>query len=430
MKKKLIIGSAIIIAVLIAAYFLILRGKSTSANYTTGTVAKGDINVVITSTGTIEALSTVDVGTQVSGIVTKLLVDYNSEVKQGQLLAVIDTTTLAAQVRDAKANVDKAKAEYNLKSALHDRNQKLFDSKYLAETDLLTSSTDLESAKATLKSAELSLEKAKTNLNYAYIHAPISGRIINKSVEQGQTVAASLSTPTIFTIAQDLSKMRILASVDESDIGQIKDGQKVKFTVQTYSDKVFYGLVTQIRLQATTVSNVVNYTVVIQADNSDKLLLPGMTATVDFYVNSRSDILLIPNGALRFEASEKLKEEVRKNMEDDFKNIPDSIKAKMKKMGPPPGMNDAASKKSSKAASTMALVYYYDSTGKIKMSPVETGLTDGKNTEIVHSRELRVGIKVITGSDDAGDSSSSTTSTKSKTTNSLGSQNGPPPPMM
>lgn len=428
MKKKLLISTVIIVVALIAAYFVFFYGKGTAASYTTGVVTKGDLNVVITSTGTLEALSTVDVGTQVSGIVTKLFVDYNSEVKQGQLLAVIDTTTLAAQVRDAKASVDKAKAEYNLKSALHERNKKLFDTKYLAETDLLTSATDLESARASLKSAELSLEKAKTNLHYAYIHAPISGRIINKSVEQGQTVAASLSTPTIFTIAQDLSKMRILASVDESDIGQIKEGQKVKFTVQTYSDKEFYGSVTQIRLQATIVSNVVNYTVVIQADNKDKLLLPGMTATVDFYVNSKPDVLLIPNGALRFEASDKLTEEVRKNMEDDFKNIPDSIKARMRKMGPPPGMNGTSAKKSAKISSSMAMVYYYDVSGKIKMSPVETGLTDGKNTEIVRSRDLKAGTKVITGSDEA--SGTSTSSTKSKSTNSLGGQNGPPPPMM
>ena len=426
MKKKIIYSSTVAIALLLVIYFAFFNGKSKSETYTTGVLKKGDINVVITSTGTLEALSTVDVGTQVSGIVTKLLVDDNSEVKQGQLLAIIDTTTLAAQVRDAKASVDKAKAEYNLKVALHARNKKLFETKFLAETDLLTSETDVESAKATLKSAELSLEKANTNLRYAYIHAPISGRIINKSVEQGQTVAASLSTPTIFTIAQDLSKMRILASVDESDIGQIKEGQKVKFTVQTYSDKEFYGSVTQIRLQATTVSNVVNYAVVIQADNLDKLLLPGMTATVDFYVNNRTDALLIPNGALRFEASDKLKAEVRKNMEENFKNIPDSIKEKMKRMGPPPGMNDANAKKSVKMS--MSMVYFYDASGKIMMCPVETGITDGKNTEILHSRDLKVGTKVITGSDDASTTTSSTT--KTKTTNSLGGQNGPPPPMM
>jgi HlyD family secretion protein len=426
MKKKVTYSSIITIVILLVAYFVFFNSKNKSETYTTGVVKKGEITVVITSTGTLEALSTVDVGTQVSGIVTKLLVDYNSEVKQGQLLAIIDTTTLSAQVRDAKASLDKAQAEYKLKYALHERNKKLFETKYLAETDLLTSETDVESAKAALKSAELSLEKAIMNLRYAYIHAPISGRIINKSVEQGQTVAASLSTPTIFTIAQDLSKMRILASVDESDIGQIKEGQKVKFTVQTYSDKEFYGSVTQIRLQATTVSNVVNYTVVIQADNKDKMLLPGMTATVDFYVNNRTDALLIPNGALRFEASDNLKAEVRKNMEENFKNMFDGVKEKMKRMGPPPGMNDAAVKKSGRA--TMSMIYFYDNSGKIMMGPVETGITDGKFTEVVHSRDLKVGTKVITGSDDAGSTTSS--QTKTKTTNSFGSQNGPPPPMM
>jgi HlyD family secretion protein len=427
MKKKIIYSSAAVIAIILIVYFLFFFGKSKTETFTTGVVTKGDLNVVITSTGTLEALSTVDVGTQVSGIVSRLFVDYNSEVKQGQLLAIIDTTTLAAQVRDAKANLAKANAEYKLKAALYERNKKLFDTKYLAETDLITSETDVESAKATLQSAELTLEKAKTNLHYAFIHAPISGRIINKSVEQGQTVAASLSSPTIFTIAQDLSKMRILANVDESDIGQIKEGQKVKFTVQTYSDKEFYGSVTQIRLQATTVSNVVNYTVVIQADNTEKYLLPGMTATVDFYVNNRTNALLLPNAALRFEASDKLKAEFMKNMNEVFKSIPDSIKAKMRKMGPPPGMNAGGAKKSTKSNSGMAMVYFYDDSGKIRMCPVETGLTDGKNTEVVHSPDLKEGTKVITGSDD----SSTSTSTKTKTTtNSLGGQNGPPPPMM
>ena len=410
---------------LTGTYFIFISAGQKPAAYTSAIVTRGSINVLITSTGTLEATSTVDVGTQVSGKISKLYVDFNSVVKQGQLLAVIDTVTLSAQVRDAMSNLAKAKAEYNQKYLIHERNKKLYDKKYISDLEIIQSQTDAESTLALLKSAEISLEKAKTNLEYAYIYAPISGRIINRSVEQGQTVAASFSAPTIFTIAQDLSSMRILANVDESDIGQIKVGQKAKFTVQTYSNKSFDGTVTQIRLKANTVSNVVNYTVVIQADNAEMLLLPGMTATVDFFVDYRENVLLIPNAALRFEASDALNAELKKNMDENFRNIPDSMRAKMKKMPPPDFASMHALNNKTKSSGSMSKVYYYDTAGKIKICPIITGLTDGKNTEIVMSRELREGIKVITGMEDEIVSSSKT----SKPLNTT-QQNGPPPPMM
>jgi len=423
MKKKIAAIASIIIILAIVGYILFFQGKKESTTYTYGEVTQGNLNVTITSSGTLEALSTVDVGTQVSGTIAKLFVDFNSEVKKGQLLAILDTVNLSSQVREAKAGLIKSQAEYNQKNVINERNKKLFEKNFISELDLLQSQTDVESARGNLRSAEIALEKAKTNLGYAYIHAPISGKIINRSVEQGQTVAASLSAPTLFTIAEDLSSMRIMANVDESDIGQIKEGQHVSFTVQSYSDRTFEGEVTQIRLKSSVSSNVVNYTVVINAANKEKLLLPGMTATVDFYCDHRENVLLIPNTALRFEPSETMLSEIKKNMDKDIASLPDSIKNRFKKMPPPPFPGSTANgTKVSKE--NMTKIYYKDSNGNYKMGVAITGLTDGKNTEIISSRELKKGMKIIIGTQD----NSSSNSTK-KTTNSS-PQNGPPPMMM
>ena len=388
-----------------------------------------DLNITITSAGTLEAISTIDVGTQVSGKISKLFADYNSEVKKGELLAVIDTTNLLAQVRDAEANLAKVKAEYNQKVVIHERNKKLYEKKYISELDFIQSETDLESAKASLSSAESSLDRAKTNLGYAYIYSPISGKIINRSVEEGQTVAASLSAPTLFTIANDLHSMKILASVDESDIGQIKTGQKVTFTVQAYTDKKFDGIVSQIRLQPTISSNVVNYTVVVNATNNANLLLPGMTATVDFFVDHRENVLLIPNTALRVELPEDLKGVVRENMKDQFSNSFDSIKSKFVNQETQPNMPYPSEQNKSNINSknsSIKTVYYKNNKGKILLATVLTGLTDGKNTEITRSRELADGTNIIVVVSSESTSGNKNTSIISNS----GQQGMPPPPMM
>ncbi|MDP2037846.1 MAG: efflux RND transporter periplasmic adaptor subunit, partial [Ignavibacteria bacterium] len=325
----------------------------------------------------------------------------NSEVRKGQLLAVLDTVTLAAQVRDAQASYARAKADYNQKFAIHEINKKLYAKNFISELDFVKSQTDVESSQASLQSAETAVERSKTNLDYAYIYAPIAGKIINRTVEQGQTVAASFSSPTLFSIAEDLASMRILANVDESDIGQIKEGQKVKFTVQTYTDKTFEGEVTQIRLHSNTVSNVVSYTVVISADNKEQYLLPGMTATVDFYINHRENVLLVPNTALRVEPSESMMTEMQKNMEEMMKNIPDSLRNQRPQV-PPQGFGNFMPDKNK-----MKRIFFLDDNGKLKMGPVMIGLTDGKNTEIIGSRELKEGMKIITGIQEVESESSS-----------------------
>ncbi|MGD8781188.1 MAG: efflux RND transporter periplasmic adaptor subunit [Ignavibacteria bacterium] len=419
MKKKYLYYGGIIIAIAVAAYVFIDGSESAEQGYSFSEITKGDVHVTITSTGTLEAMSTVEVGTQVSGKISQIFVDFNDQVRKGQLLAILDTVTLAAQVEDAQANLDKAQAQYNQAVAVHKRNQKLYDKKFISELDFISSETDVEAAKASLKSSESSLEKAKQNLEYAYIYSPISGTIMDRAVEEGQTVAASYSTPTLFTIVNDLTSMRILASVDESDIGSIVEGQKVEFTVQAYSDKTFEGSVTQIRLMPTTSSNVVNYTVVILADNKENFLLPGMTATVDFFVNSSENVLLVPNTALRFSATEAMIAEAMKNMEEDRENMPGSLRGRR----PTP---EAAAEKSK----SIREIWYVDSNSKLRMTPVETGITDGKNTEIIKGRNLKEGMKVITGVLESDSESSSTSTTNALT--GQGSRRrmggGPPPP--
>lgn len=399
MKKKIIIYGIIIAGILLAGYFFMSGDESKDSKYTFAEVTRGNLNVLISSSGSLEAITTVEVGTQVSGRIAKLYADFNSEVKKGQLLAILDTVTLAATVRDQQANLEKARAQYNQMKAVHERNKKLYEKNFISELDFIESQTNVESAIASLKSAESALERAKTNLEYAFIYAPISGKVINRSVEEGQTVAASLSAPTLFTIAEDLSSMRILASVDESDIGQIKEGQKVKFTVQTYSDKTFDGVVAQIRLKPTVASNVVNYTVVVNADNEEKLLLPGMTATVDFYVDYRENVLTVPNGVLRLQATDEMTEELKKNMEEEIAKMPDSLKNKFesrrgKFMSGGMGMNGG---NSNGKKSNVSRIWYLDEKGKLKMNPVMIGLTDGKNTEIVRGRNIKEGMKIISG---------------------------------
>jgi len=403
MKKKVIIYSLILVGLLVAVYFLFIKDDAAKPKFTFAELKNGDISNTITSTGTLDAVKTIDVGTQVSGVIDKLLVDYNSNVKKGQLLAILDTTNLALTVRDANSNLEKTKALYDQASTQYNRNKGLYDKGFLSELDYISSKTSLESSLADYHSAQTSLQRAIINLKYAYIYSPINGKVINKNVEEGQTVASSFSSPTLFEIAENLANMQILASVDESDIGQIKVGQEAKFSVEAYPDKEFTGEVVQIRLNSQVVSNVVNYTVVINADNKSNLLLPGMTATIDFYVEQKNNVLLIPNAALRFQPTADLLAEYQKetaNKDSSSKdNIPDSLRSRFRRMGNENfGQNFGKGQDSNSARNrSFGRIWYLDENGKLKMAMAVLGLTDGKNTEIVHSRSLKDGMKVITG---------------------------------
>ena len=402
MKKKIIIPVIILAALIVSSYYLFFTGDKKAQQYTFTQISRGSVSQTITATGTLQAVTTVDIGTQVSGKITRLYVDFNDHVRKGQLLAVIDTTTLITQVNDGRSNLEKAKAAYHQAQVTDEKNKVLYQKNYISELDYLTSQTNVESALADMKAAQSALDRAITNLGYAYIYAPISGVIQNRAVEAGQTVAASLSAPTLFTIAEDLEQMEILANIDESDIGQIVLGQKVDFSVQAYPDKKFWGTVVQKRINSAVVSNVVNYTVVVNADNKDHFLLPGMTATMDFYIQERDSVLIAPNAALRFIPTDDQLAEYTKEMAKQNGGKADTLKK---------GMGTRTGGKAVK--SQFGKLWYIDQNGKLQMSPVVLGITDGKNTEIVKGRNVKEGMQIINGILD-----NSTSSTAPKT-NSL-----------
>ena len=405
MKKKYIVYLIILIIIVAGSYFVFWGNSDKETKYVLAEIQRGNISNTITSTGTLEALKTVDVGTQVSGRIDKIFVDFNSNVKKGQLLAVLDTTSLALQVSDAQSNLEKAKAQYDNASAQYERNKGLYDKGFLSELDYINSKTSLESALSDYHSSQTALQRAKTNLGYAYIYSPISGIIINRNVEEGQTVAASLSTPTLFQIAENLANMQILASVDESDIGQIKIGQEAEFTVQAYPEKKFKGKVTQIRLNSEVVQNVVNYTVVVNAENINNQLLPGMTATIDFYVAKKDDVLLVPNAALSFQPTDEMLTEFRNEMKNRF---PDSLRNRFnnspnRNFGQG-GMNFG--NRGFGKNKNIGRVWYFDDNGKLRVSMIVLGLSDGRKTEIISGKNIKEGMKVITSieNDDADNS--------------------------
>jgi HlyD family secretion protein len=389
-------GLLIIIAV--AGYLAFHKSFAASApQYEYATVTRGDIENTVSATGILAPVTTVDIGTQVSGTIDSVFVDYNDAVKEGQILAVLDTTQLRSSVLDAQASLERVEAQLAQATSEYKRGKKLYDSTLISETEYLPYEVNFKTQQAALKSALIGLDRARRNLQYAVIRSPISGTVINKSVEGGQTVAASLSTPTLFTIAEDLSRMEILADVDESDIGQIKVGQDVDFEVAAYMNKQFAGRVKQLRLQPKTVSNVVTYTVVVEAANQEGLLLPGMTATVSFVTEKHTDVLLVPSKALRFQPTEKQLAEFDAKRKQQAGNVPDSARAGGRRpSGMRPGMGGDSLRRSGDGAKTMAMVWFVDSTGSLSGAMCRSGLTDKSNTEVT-SRRMTEGMQVIVG---------------------------------
>ena len=296
------------VVVLVAAWLLVDRYALTPAApaFRFTTVERGDVQAVVSATGTLQAVTTVSVGTQVSGQVSALLVDFNSEVKKGQLLARIDPTLAQQAVADAQANLERLKAQTAQATRDQGRNLQLEAEGLIPANQREQGGSAVEVAQASEKSAAIALQRARKNLSYTSIYAPIDGVVVERNVNNGQTVAASLSAPQLFLIANDLTQMQILAQVSESDIAQIKEGQAASFTVQALSGQTFLGSVQQVRLQSTTADNVVNYTVVVRLSNPERKLLPGMTARVDFRVRSAEGVLKVGNAALRYRPSEEV----------------------------------------------------------------------------------------------------------------------------
>src|SRR5882672_1971803 len=425
MNKKHYVIAASALAAVIAAYFLFGRGSTDeSSAFRLAPVERGDIEALVSATGTLSAVTTVQVGTQVSGRVDKLMVDFNDSVKKGQLIARIDPTLQQQAVRDAEAGVEKSQAELDQSQREYDRNKQLFDRKVLTEIDFNTAKYGLEVAKANLKSAKVTLERARQNLEYTSIFAPIDGVVVERDVDVGQTVAASLSAPQLFLIANDLKHMQILASVDESDIGQIKDGQTVRFAVQAYPTEKFPGAVQQVRLQSKVQENVVNYTVVVSLDNLAGKLLPGMTATVEFLTGSARGVLIVPNAALRFRPSrdQLVALGAGRNAER-----PAGSDARPPNGAGATGANGTGTARwtgnqgAGAGARNSTAVWVLDDAGKLERIHVTAGITDGQRTQI-ESPKLKEGMQVIIGS------TQSSATTGASPFQSAQPQSGPRPP--
>jgi len=374
-------------------------GKEVPA-YRTAELARASIKQTVSATGTLQAVRTVQVGTQASGQIAQIYVDFNDRVKKGQLLARIDPTLQQQAVEDAQAQLERAQATLTAAQQDYDRNKQLYDARVLTAVEFESSKSNFAVQQAAVKSAQIALDRARQNLSYTAIYSPIDGVIVERNVDVGQTVAASLSAPQLFLIANDLSEMQILASVDESDIGQIKDEQPVQFTVQSYPGQQFHGTVKQVRLQSTTTDNVVNYTAVIAVKNDGKLL-PGMTATVQFTTASATDVLTVPNAALRIKPTAAMLGAARGGRPSESAGTMSggASNRSAQASGRPQageGSAPAASRTKADSGATMSTLWYLDANNALHMARVETGLTDGQKTE-VRGKNLEAGMQVVVG---------------------------------
>ncbi len=327
-KSKWMWISAVVIIVGGGAWFLFGRNNSKDVEYRFDEVKMGDISIVVTATGTLQAVTTVQVGSQVSGTVAKLYADFNTVVKSGDVVAQLDPTFLDASVKESQANLERATAQMNDNKRTLDRSTELIKKGLISQAEYDAAKTTCDASVASVKQSQASLDRAQVNLKFATIRAPIDGVVISRNVDVGQTVAASFSAPTLFVIANDLTKMQVQASIDEADIGRINLGQNVSFTVDAYPDERFRGRVAEIRLQPNNVQNVINYTVVIDVPNPDLKLMPGMTANVTILVDRKNNVLRVPNLALRFIPPDLPEEEKKKLQPQKEKSAADTDTSK------------------------------------------------------------------------------------------------------
>jgi HlyD family secretion protein len=377
-KRTLIFTGGGILVIILFLFFLFGRGKESQAKYTTTKIERGDISVIVTATGTLNALTTVQVGSQVSGTISQLYADFNSLVKKGQVVAQLDPTFLKAQVAQAEADLERANAQVNQAKRELARAKTLSEKNLISQADLDLAQTNYELALTTQKSSQATLDRSITNLHYATITSPIDGVVISRNVDVGQTVAASLSAPTLFTIANDLTKMQVETDIDEADIGKIQVGQKVNFNVDAYPDNQFTGLVSQIRLNPTVVQNVVTYTVIIDVNNPELLLKPGMTANVTILIDQRENVLKVRSAALKFMPS----------MDRKVK-MPAQTMGNPQAASAPPNPN-----RDFKKWASSPKVWILGKDGMPKPVLVQTGLSDGSITEVI-SDSLKEGEEVI-----------------------------------
>jgi HlyD family secretion protein len=398
MKKKVIIISAVVVIVAIISILIFkpFAKKSAEATFETVKVERGNITNTVTATGTIEAVVSVNVGTQVSGIINKVYVDFNDVVKKGQLLAEIDKKSLINQLEQTQASVNQAQAQLNFQEATFNRMKALFEKKLIAQSDYDQALYNYENARASLTNANAAYDRNKVNLDYATIYSPIDGVVLNRAIEEGQTVAASFNTPTLFTIVNDLTQMQVQTSVDEADIGKVKQGQRVEFSVDAYTDLMFEGTVTEVRLQPVTTNNVVTYVVILNAPNPDKKLMPGMTASATIFIDEKENTLILSGKALRFTPSQAYMQKMFAKM------------AARPTGGQPAGMplpGAGFGKDGGKDGGKV--VWVKNVQGGIRPNPIKTGIDNGTNIEVVSG--LKEGDEVIISM--SGDGSTTTKKT-------------------
>lgn len=416
-KKTLIIIGVISVAVIVAITALKpFSKKEVAVTFNTVKVEKGNISNTVTATGTIQAIKTVNVGTQVSGIILHIYVDFNDKVKQGQLLAKLDETPLRTQLAQSQSAVDQATSQLHFQEATYNRLKVLYDKKLIAQTDYDQALFNFENSKASLSNARSALDRAEVNLAYATITSPIDGVVLNRAIEEGQTVAASFSTPTLFTIVNDLTQMEVQTSVDEADIGKIVDGQRVEFTVDAYSEMKFEGTVSQVRLQPVTTNNVVTYVVILNAPNPDKKLMPGMTASATIYVEEKTNTLLLSGKAVRFTPDQAYLAKMFEKMKASGTMpempagapaagaIPHNLPSGQQMQGAPGSMNNDVKAKT---------VWLKDDKMGLRPATIKIGIDNGSSVEVLSGLKEGDEVVISTGDDEV--------TTTAKKTN-----NGPP----
>lgn len=429
MKRKSVWILGILLVAAAGGGWLIARSPSADIEYRFVEVTRGDLESTVTATGALQATETVEVGTQVSGQIAEIYVDFNDRIAAGDLIARIDPTILQQEVRSAEVNLARNQAELDQTRRELGRTTELHETQVVTDSELDLARYRYALADAAYRSAEIGLERAQRNLQYTEIRAPINGVVVSRDVEVGQTVAASLSAPVLFVLAQDLAEMEILASVDESDIGQIQEGQPVHFTVQAYPEREFAGVVQQVRLQSTTQENVVTYSVVLSVENVDGALLPGMTATLDIVLAREEDALRVSNTALRFRPTEEMLEQVAVARGDDGAEgedagspfpfrTPGRREARLGGPGnfPPPGQTGEARRPRGEfqragggfsgrpGGEGVGSLWYLDEGGELRFVRVRTGLTNGTETVIRNAPpDIREGRQVIASVTNGGE---------------------------
>ena len=434
-RRTQLMGGGILALLVVMVIFFFMKQSESQYEFIFSAVKIGDIEKTVTCTGTLDARGTVEVGSRISGTISKLYVGYNDTVKAGMTLGVLDTAILSAEYLDARSAFNRSQHRLKFSKREYNSANELYKKKLISNKEFLSFKTNFLVDFADYQSAKSKMQKSRSTIDYAVIKSPINGVVVDKNVEEGQTIAANFTTPVLYVIAEDLNEMEILVSVDESDIGVIKVGQKAKFTVNTYPDSTFFGKVSEIRMKPNVIQNVVNYIVVVDTDNDKNLLMPGMTATVDFVIEEKKNVLLVPITAIRFKPPAELEKSFHERMrrenpppsrdEDNTNNNKENGEKgewRMAPPRPPQQMGDRQSAGSPNGQTGMppfggggegpmppmpmdggvkpenvGQIWYLDDNGRLTMEPVMTGASDDSNIEILKHRNLKEGMEVIVG---------------------------------